>query len=373
MVGFFYMVDNSNRVRGLPQMSLKDLFDKEKGVLHKAEKRIAQAELLRKGKGDRIAGDALDKVLVLLDNNFAVYDRLKGDFSRVYTHLGGLLEATGRDSSAVRAYDKALSLDEENFDALNAKGVFLLDHGAEDGAIEMFDRALGLSPSHSITRYNRVRTLKEMGNTEDAEKDLRDLVSDEPRNLEYLDALIDITGPDTELQRKKAELHRDRSETDEAEEALALALDLSPEDRDLWLLQADLASDKADDRAQVEALEGALSAGGAAPAPLLMRRLGRAQMRMEFYMQALNTFDTALDLDPEEPGLLLGRAQALQGLERPDEADRAYDIALEALGEDAAKDVLVSAAMVKAEMGHHDHASELLARATALEIGRAHV
>ncbi len=99
-------------------MSLKDLFDKEKGVLRKAEKRIVHAEDLRKDKGDRVAGDALDKVLVLLDNNFAVYDRLKGDFSRVYTRLGGLLEVTGRDSSAVRAYDKALSLDEERFHRL---------------------------------------------------------------------------------------------------------------------------------------------------------------------------------------------------------------------------------------------------------------
>jgi len=367
MTGFFYMVDNSNLVRGLPLMSLKDLFDKEKGVLRKAEKRLAHAEDIRKDKGDKIAGDALEKVLVLLDNNYAVYDNLKGDFSRVYTHLGGLLEAMGRDSSAVRAYDKALSLDEENFDALNAKGVFMLERGADEGAIDLFDRALGLSSSHSITRYNRVRALEGMGKTEDAESDLRNLVSDEPRSLEYLDALIAMADPETELLRTKAELHRARSEIDDAESTLALALDLSPEDRDLWLLNADLASDRADDRAQVEALEGALAAGGAAPAPLLMRRLGRAQMRMEFYMQALNTFDTALDLDPEEPGLLLGRAQALQGLERSDEADRAYDIAMEALGEDASKDVLVSAAMVKAEMGQHDQASQLLDRATAID------
>ncbi len=361
------MVDNLKSARGLHLMSLKDLFDKEKGVLHKAEKRLATAEEHEKTKGKRHAGEELERCMAYLDKNQDSFQKLRPDFSRVYTRLGNRLENVGHDSSAVKAYDHALKLDEENFDALNAKGDFMLERGAEEGALKMYDRALGLSPSHSITRFNRAKALRGLDRRDDTERALRDLVEDEPKNLTYLDALIDLTGPDPGLLRTKAELHRDRSEIEEAEEAITLALDLEPDNRPLWMLRADLAGDRGDDRAQMEALEGALGAKGAPPSALILRRLGRAQMRMEFYMQALNTFDSGLDMEPEEPGLLLGRAQALQVLERADEADRAYEKALEALGDDADKEVLVAAAKVKAEVGKNDEASELLDRATALD------
>ena len=121
-------------------MSLKDLFDKEKGVLHKAENRLANTEEDWKTKGDRHTAESLEKIFAYLDKNKETFDRLKPDFSRVYTRLGNHLDAAGHDTSAVTAYDRALGLDEENFDALNAKGDFLLERGMCEGALELFDR-----------------------------------------------------------------------------------------------------------------------------------------------------------------------------------------------------------------------------------------
>ncbi|MCJ2541218.1 MAG: hypothetical protein LN414_08115, partial [Candidatus Thermoplasmatota archaeon] len=69
-------------------MSLKDLFDKEKGVLHKVEKRMTAAEEHQKTKGDRIAVQEYEKVLVYMDKNREVYVKLKPDISRQYTRLG---------------------------------------------------------------------------------------------------------------------------------------------------------------------------------------------------------------------------------------------------------------------------------------------
>jgi superkiller protein 3 len=348
-------------------MSLKDLFDKEKGVLHKAEKRLASAEEERKAKGDRYTAETLEKVFAYLDKNQDTFDRLKPDFSRVYTRLGNRLDSVGHDTSAVKAFDRALELDEENFDALNAKGDFLMDRGMCEGALTLFDRAIGLSPSHSITRFNRAKAMVGAGKTDDAEKELRKLVEDEPKNLEYLDTLLDLVGNETDLLRAKTELHRDRSEIDEAVAALKKALGISTDDRDLWVLRADLAADQDDDREVVDALEAAIAAGGKGPDPILLRRLGRTYLRLEFLMKALNAFDRGLDLDPEEPGLLKGKAQALQDLDRMDEADRAYDMALEAMGDDADKEVLMASAKVKADLGHHEEASSLLERATSLD------
>jgi len=69
-------------------MSLKDLFDKEKGVLHKAEKRLASAEEHLETKGKRQTGDEMERTLAYLDKNREAYQKLKPEFSRVYTRLG---------------------------------------------------------------------------------------------------------------------------------------------------------------------------------------------------------------------------------------------------------------------------------------------
>ncbi len=342
---------------------LKDLFNKEKSVLSKAEKRIAQAEREREERGDARAAESFERALMYLDKNEEVFERLKADFSKTYTRLGTRLESVGRDASAAKAYDKALSLDEENFDALNSKGAFLLERDMEEGALALFDRALGLSPSNAITRFNRARALLALDRKDEAREALRSLVDDEPKNLEYLDTLLSLEGDDLELMSRKAYVHRDRGEVEEALESLERALALSPDERGLWVLKADLASDRGDDELQVEALERAVAAGGAGTDPLLLRRLGRIYMRVEDHEKALHAFNRGLDVEPGEPGLLRGRADALYGIGRLSEADWAYSEALKKLGDDADKDLLIAAARVKSERGDPTEAAKLLERA----------
>jgi len=344
---------------------LKDLFDKEKGVLSKAEKRLAQADRDKEAKGEERAAASYDKLFNYLEESRDVFDRHKGDFSRIYTQLAGRLEGCGHDAEAVRAYDRALGLDEANFDALNGKGAFLLERGAAEGALGMFDRALKLEPRHAITRYNRVRALKAMDRKDEALEAMRALVDDEPKNLEYLESLIAMAGTDVKLMKRKALLHRDRNESELARLAVEDALASAPGDRELWVLSADLAGDRGDDKGEVEALERALAAGGSDAG--LLRRLGRLHMRLGEHARALHSFDRGLDVAAEDATLLRGRGDALVALGRVSEADWAYSAAVRASGEDVEKELLLSAARVKTERGESEAAKELLERARGLD------
>ncbi len=350
---------------------LKDLFDKEKGVLSKAEKRLAQAEREREAKGEDRAAATLEKLFNYLEENRGAIDRHRPDFSRIYTQLAARLEGCGKDAEAVRAYDRALGLDEANFDALNGKGTFLLERDAAEGALGMFDRALKVEPRHAITRYNRVRALKALDRKDDALEAMRALADDEPKNLEYLEALIAMAGPEVALMRRKALLHRDRNESELARLAVEDALAAAPGDRELWVLAADLALDRGDDKGQVAALERALAAGGSEPG--LLRRLGRLHMRLGELQRALHAFDRGLDVAAEDAALLRGRGDALAALDRMSEADWAYSAAVKAAGDGVEKELLVSAARVKTARGEVEAARELLDRARGLDPDDAEV
>ena len=354
---------------------LMDLFDKEKGVLSKAEKRLAQADKDKEGKGEERAAASYEKLFNYLEENRDIIDRHRADFSSLYTRLAGRLTEHGKDAEAVRAYDRALGLDESNFDALNGKGTFLLERDAAEGALGMYDRALVLEPRHAITRYNRVRALKALDRKDEALASMRALVDDEPKNLEYLEALIAMAGTEVALMRRKALLHRERNESELARLAVEDALSTAPKDKELWALAADLAGDRGDDKGQVGALEHALEAGGSDAG--LLRRLGRLHMRLGEHSRALHAFDRGLDVAAEDATLLRGRGDALVALGRVSEADWAYSAAVRASGEDVEKELLLSAARVKTERGESEAAKELLVRARGLdpddvEVMRAH-
>mgnify|MGYP006266895917 CR=1 FL=1 len=84
---------------------LMDLFDREKGILSKADKRLLKADQEAEERGADRAAASYVKLLDYLEENRGSVVRLRGDLSRVYTKLGERLERAGRDEPAAVALE----------------------------------------------------------------------------------------------------------------------------------------------------------------------------------------------------------------------------------------------------------------------------
>lgn len=74
----------------------------------------------------------------------------------------------GQIERALKAYDKVLSIDRVNPDALNLKGVIANESGDAQQAISLFDRAIDASPSVAVFHFNKGLALSALERIEEA-------------------------------------------------------------------------------------------------------------------------------------------------------------------------------------------------------------
>lgn len=144
---------------------------------------IERALELNGGKNRRLVAIGLVyriAALKSLGQATAAHEAIKDALARypgspeVLSVAAQLYMADGRYKDAVSLYDKLLQLAPENPELLSAKGTAEIFERPQ-AAVEMFSRALALSPTNQVIRLNRAVASLKAGLLDDAEADYKEL------------------------------------------------------------------------------------------------------------------------------------------------------------------------------------------------------
>jgi len=166
--------------------------------------------LVARAGARRLAGEP-DAALADLD---AVLLRAP-EHGRAWAEKGYALHALGRYAEGLDAFDQALE-HEESVYALIGLGLVEIDHGMGQAALAAFDRALELNPENFDARFYRAQTLEMLGRFEEALADYEDVLARRP---DFAFAYNNI-----------GKIKRDMGLIDDALAALRRALALDPND-----------------------------------------------------------------------------------------------------------------------------------------------
>jgi hypothetical protein len=225
----------------------------------------------------------------LADEARACFDRaisLQDDYFDAIVNRGNALRSLGRFGEATIAFNTALRLQPENLDALQSLGAALQGLQRHREAIEVFNAALKQRPGNAEVLNSRGVSLFHLRRFEEA------LTSFDAALAERGDFVEALSNRGTALQEVGRPL--------EALKSLDAAIRLRPDYHSAW------------------------SGRGA-----VLWNLGR-------HSEALESFDNAISLEPDDVGVLLNRGNAYLELGRLDKALADFDSAIEIDGDDAA-------------------------------------
>ncbi len=104
-------------------------------------------------------------------------------FSPTWTAAGYYQCSIGKCNVAIKAYDKAIELNPQDFMALSGKGYALNSLKKFDEAIKVFDKALEINPQSSEDWNNKGFSLEKLGKSDEALKAYDKAVELDARNL----------------------------------------------------------------------------------------------------------------------------------------------------------------------------------------------
>lgn len=136
------------------------------------------ASLLR-GSDDH--DDAIDVLRATL--------RTSGPSSKIYTELGLVYLAQGREELADLVLRKALELDSKDPATHNALALLAQRQGKSQEAFDRFDRATAIDPGYLDARFNKASVLLDAGDFIRAEQELAQVVAKRPDDWEAQVAL----------------------------------------------------------------------------------------------------------------------------------------------------------------------------------------
>jgi tetratricopeptide (TPR) repeat protein len=137
-----------------------------------------QASLLRE------AGDADAAVDVLRETL-----RKSGASARIYTELGLVYLAQGREELADLVLRKALGIDSDDPATHNALALLAQRQGRSQEAFDRFDRATALDPGYLDARFNKASVLLDAGDYQRAAQELTQVIARRPDDWEAQVAL----------------------------------------------------------------------------------------------------------------------------------------------------------------------------------------
>jgi len=192
-------------------------------------------------------------------------------------------------------------------DLLNIAGTLRMTQGRLAEAAGLFDLAVKAAPREATFTFNLGLTLSRLGRNDEAETALRAALKSKP---DLVQALFELA----------ALLHR-TGRLDEAEKSFRRVLRLSAENAHAYLaLAATLVDAGRPDEAEIAARRGLDVAADKRLKAQLYLQLAQALRRQRKDAEALTALDSAEVSDATLPGLARHRAEALQNLNRFDEA-----------------------------------------------------
>jgi tetratricopeptide (TPR) repeat protein len=287
----------------------------------------------------------------------AAYNR--GDLAKAESHCAATLNAkpdffdalhllaivqsrTGRPSTALAIFEKALKLRPDNPELLNNRASALSEVNRYEEALAGYDRALDLRPNYADAYNNRGCVLMEIQRYEDALESYSKALVLEPDNAEFAN----------NLGRALTRLKRYADALDCYDDALALRPNY-----------VDALINRGVTLVELKQFDAALACFDKALAHAPHHRealLNRCRVLAELsrFEEALVTYDHVLQFYSDRPELYIDRGLVLTNLKRFKQAFESYDEALK-LNCDAAP-VSVHRAMTLKAMGEDSKAIEVI-------------
>ena len=228
------------------------------------------------------------------------------EFPRSHVVRGELRLVQGRHDQAADEFRRAVKMGDTDPNTQIKLSRALTLKGDRAAAKEAVEESLRLDPSRR--RLTEAFELEKSGKKKEAETIYRDILKNDPNNVDALRLLAGLATSQNE--------HRD------AEILLKRALELTP---DFGRAMADLIVNQVEQEKIDEALEYATRLtriGADNPDSYLL--MGNAYSAAGRYEDAINSYQKALGLAPEHPGALSGLAHNLKTVGKQDEAIAIY-------------------------------------------------
>lgn len=208
---------------------------------------------------------------------------LEADFPEAYRSLGLAYLGTGNNDEAVDAFVEALKLRPNDSDVFSTLwDLYGKTQKFEEG-LAVYDRILEKAPENFLGRWHRAFIYEQQSRYDEALAECR--------------ALLEEREDWTDVRSFMAKIHLKQERPKDAIDAWTRVLEAEPEN--------------------TEAYEGMLG-------------IARSRGEAGDYEASLQVFDALIRLFPEDPTLRADRALTLYNMDRPDEAIRAYEQAVEA-------------------------------------------
>jgi tetratricopeptide (TPR) repeat protein len=252
----------------------------------------------------------------------------------------------GRLQEAASIYQRILSLDPKNFDALHGLGILYGQAGYLEEAVRLIGEACTVQPDNFLVHYNRGKTFQELKRLEDA---LWSFDTALALKSDYVEALINKGNALNDLRRHEeallsldkalalrpdsAESHYNRAialeclgRHEEALNAYDKAIALNPGYAKAYLNRGNVLK-------SLEHHDEALASYSAAIAlksdfAEAHNNLGTSLEALKRYEEALSAYDRAIVLNAKSVEFHINRGHVLQSLQRYDEALVSYDEAI---------------------------------------------
>jgi tetratricopeptide (TPR) repeat protein/tRNA A-37 threonylcarbamoyl transferase component Bud32 len=234
---------------------------------------------------------------------------VRPEATAAYNNLGLALRSLGRHQESIVAYQQALALDPRHAPAQNNLAVALLDMGRAEEALAASQKALAIHPNLAAALANRGNALRHLGRLDDAIASYKQALVLDPRTK---DAHFGL-----------AHAWEDKGEIDEAIRCYRAGVALDPKNAVvLNNLGALLCDRKGDYHAAVAVFQQALEL-----APNQARthyNLGNALQALERLEEAVGAYRRAIELEPRNASACMNLGTTLHQMGRMDEAIAAH-------------------------------------------------
>lgn len=266
--------------------------------------------------------------------------------SKTFLQLGRAYLDEENYSEAISALNKAIQADPENGAAYFYLGNALADLGDNEGAFEAFTESLIYDPDNSMAWENLGIILFQFENYMDAAPAFADAVRLDPQNGEawsyfarslwyegdepgaveaFGRALLLIEEPDAALLNDYGVALNDIKKFDEALAVFDEAVSLESDIPDYWFNRGNVLNNLGEHQEAIASYQEAVSIS---PSPLGYNNIGLAYMQLEEYENALDAFESVLDLNDNLSDVWTSKALALFHLQQYEEALAAAESAL---------------------------------------------
>ena len=244
---------------------------------------------------------AVLKGLEQLDLSIEAYNKalaIKPDDFEAYNNMGVTLYDQGKLEEAIEVYNKALAIKPDNAEAYNNMGVAFKEQGKLEEAIEAYKKALTIKPDSTDTYNNMGSALKEKGKLDEAIESYKKSLARKPGNAEAYNNM----GVTLQVQGK----------LEEAMEAYNKALALKPDFFEVFVNMGNILRDQGKLDEAIEAYKKSLALKpGNAEAYNNMGVTLQVQGKLQ---EAIEAYSKALAIKPDYPAAYNNMGSALKGV-----------------------------------------------------------